>query len=56
MCGERQRVNCVVDGDPIRFQRKKIRIADIDTPEFSPPECGAERFPTKQPSTVFSLS
>jgi endonuclease YncB( thermonuclease family) len=43
MCGERRRVNCVVDGDTFWFRREKIRIADIDAPELSPPRCEAER-------------
>lgn len=43
LCGESRRVNCVVDGDTFWFQRKKIRIADIDAPELSPPRCEVER-------------
>ncbi len=43
LCGERRRVNCVVDGDTFWFQRQKIRIADIDAPELSPPRCAYER-------------
>ncbi|WP_245449902.1 thermonuclease family protein [Rhizobium leguminosarum] len=31
------RTNCVVDGDTFWFKGEKIRIADIDTPELSPP-------------------
>jgi micrococcal nuclease len=42
-CGKSRRVNCVVDGDTFWFQRKKIRIADIDAPELSPPRCDIER-------------
>jgi micrococcal nuclease len=42
-CGGSRRVNCVVDGDTFWFERKKIRIADIDAPELSPPRCEAER-------------
>lgn len=34
---------CVVDGDTIRLDGTKIRIADIDTPELSPPRCDYER-------------
>lgn len=37
LCGENRRVNCVVDGDTFWFQHNKIRIADIDAPELSPP-------------------
>ncbi|WP_372353258.1 thermonuclease family protein [Pararhizobium sp. YC-54] len=33
----------MVDGDTFWFQGEKIRIADIDTPELSPPRCEAER-------------
>jgi micrococcal nuclease len=43
LCGESRRVNCVVDGDTLWFQRQKIRIADIDAPELSPPRCAFER-------------
>jgi type IV secretion system protein VirD4 len=43
LCGERRRVNCVVDGDTFWFRRERIRIADIDAPELSPPRCAAER-------------
>ncbi len=42
-CGAGRHVNCVVDGDTFWFQGEKIRIADIDTPELSPPRCEAER-------------
>ncbi|WP_259672325.1 thermonuclease family protein [Rhizobium sp. NLR22b] len=42
-CGSDRHVNCVVDGDTFWFQGEKIRIADIDTPELSPPRCEAER-------------
>lgn len=43
ICGKRRRVNCVVDGDTFWFHAKKIRIADIDAPELSPPRCEFER-------------
>lgn len=43
ICGDSSRVNCVVDGDTLWFRGEKIRIADIDTPELSPPRCQAER-------------
>lgn len=42
-CGGDRRVDCVIDGDTFWFQGEKIRIADIDTPELSPPRCEAER-------------
>ncbi|MBY5717055.1 thermonuclease family protein [Rhizobium leguminosarum] len=43
MCDGSHRANCVVDGDTFWFNGEKIRIADIDTPELSPPRCEAER-------------
>ncbi|WP_193559553.1 thermonuclease family protein [Rhizobium rhizogenes] len=43
ICGGGRHVNCVVDGDTFWFKGEKIRIADIDTPELSPPRCEAER-------------
>lgn len=36
------RVTCVVDGDTFWLSGKKIRIADIDTPEISQPKCDYE--------------
>ncbi|WP_394730611.1 thermonuclease family protein [Altererythrobacter sp. GH1-8] len=42
LCGEGQRVTCVVDGDTIWLRGEKIRIADIDTPEIGQPQCDAE--------------
>ena len=43
ICGSGQRVTCVVDGDTFWVRGTKIRIADIDTPELSPPRCERER-------------
>lgn len=43
LCAEPVRVNCVVDGDTLRFKGEKIRIVDIDAPETSKPACPAER-------------
>lgn len=43
ICGADRHVNCVVHGDTFWFGGEKIRIADIDTPELSPPRCEAER-------------
>lgn len=43
ICGSGKHVNCVVDGDTFWFRGEKIRIADIDTPELSPPRCERER-------------
>jgi endonuclease YncB( thermonuclease family) len=37
------RVNCIVDGDTFWYDGRKIRIADINTPEVSEPDCPAER-------------
>lgn len=42
-CGSGQRVTCVVDGDTFWLRGTKVRIADIDTPELSPPRCERER-------------
>ena len=36
------RQNCVVDGDTIRYAGQKIRLADIDAPEISSPQCASE--------------
>lgn len=41
-CGNGDRSACVVDGDTLWFKGRKIRIADIDTPEISSPRCRAE--------------
>lgn len=43
VCAGSVRVTCVVDGDTIWYQGTKIRIADIDTPEVSQPDCPRER-------------
>jgi micrococcal nuclease len=42
ICSHAPRTNCVVDGDTFWFRGQKIRIADIDTPELSPPRCARE--------------
>nr|WP_172690399.1 thermonuclease family protein [Agrobacterium deltaense] len=42
ICGDGRRMNCIVDGDTFWFNGQKIRIANIDTPELSPPRCPAE--------------
>lgn len=42
-CSGPIRVTCVVDGDTIWLEGEKIRIADINTPEVSKPDCSAER-------------
>ena len=42
-CIGARRITCVVDGDTIWLEGTKIRIADIDAPEISEPDCEAER-------------
>ncbi|KHL24122.1 hypothetical protein PK98_15680 [Croceibacterium mercuriale] len=39
----RERHTCVVDGDTFWLNGEKYRIADIDTPEISRPDCARER-------------
>jgi endonuclease YncB( thermonuclease family) len=41
-CGSGPRVTCVVDGDTFWYRGAKIRIADINTPEVSEPQCAEE--------------
>lgn len=41
-CGSAARINCIVDGDTFWLSGTKIRIADINTPETSSPQCAAE--------------
>ncbi|MEX1146751.1 MAG: thermonuclease family protein [Sphingomonadales bacterium] len=36
------RINCVIDGDTFYLHGERIRIADIDTPETSNPQCTHE--------------
>lgn len=43
ICPDGLHRDCVVDGDTFWLGGQKIRIADIDTPELSPPRCEAER-------------
>ena len=43
LCAPGPRDNCVVDGDTFWIAGEKVRIADIDTPEVSRPECPAEK-------------
>jgi micrococcal nuclease len=42
ICGEGRRVTCVVDGDTFWHNRIKYRLADIDAPEVSKPQCAVE--------------
>ncbi|KPH60655.1 thermonuclease family protein [Novosphingobium sp. ST904] len=41
-CSGPVRRTCVVDGDTFWYEGEKIRIADINTPETSKPECAEE--------------
>ena len=41
-CGSGSRYTCVVDGDTFWLDGVKIRVADIDTPEVSQPQCDFE--------------
>ena len=41
-CGD-VRYTCVVDGDTLWLEGVKIRVADIDTPEISQPQCASEK-------------
>lgn len=42
ICPAGPRDNCVVDGDTFWLNGRKVRIADIDTPEVGDPKCEAE--------------
>lgn len=41
-CVGGHRVTCVVDGDTLWIDGTKIRVADINAPEISEPECASE--------------
>ncbi len=41
-CGTGARYSCVVDGDTLWFKGEKVRVADINTPEISSPDCSFE--------------
>ncbi|OHV80246.1 hypothetical protein LCM4573_24810 [Rhizobium sp. LCM 4573] len=41
-CGAVKR-DCVVDGDTLYVGADKVRVADIDTPEVSQPQCAEEK-------------
>lgn len=43
LCDGPIRKNCVVDGDTFWFKGDKIRVADIDAPEISAPNCEDEK-------------
>lgn len=42
ICGTGNRTSCVIDGDTIWLDGRKIRLADIDTPEIFSPRCSGE--------------
>lgn len=42
LCRGGERVTCVVDGDTIWYHHEKIRVADINAPEISHPNCDYE--------------
>lgn len=42
LCRSGWQRSCVIDGDTIRHEGRKIRLADIDTPEISQPKCASE--------------
>ena len=42
LCSGSVRVTCIVDGDTFWLDGTKIRIADINTPEVSSPQCSEE--------------
>ena len=42
LCPAGPRDNCVVDGDTFWLEGRKVRIADIDTPEIGEPKCDGE--------------
>lgn len=48
ICGQGQRVSCVVDGDTIWLRGEKIRVADIDAPELFSPRCINEQVVAQQ--------
>lgn len=42
LCARAGELNCVIDGDTIRYRGVKIRLEDIDAPETSKPQCASE--------------
>ena len=42
LCNRRSHIDCVVDGDTIHYHGDKIRLADINAPEISEPNCDSE--------------
>ena len=43
ICSGPMRTTCVVDGDTFWLEGVRYRVADIDTPEVTEPQCAAER-------------
>lgn len=43
LCSFGRRDTCVVDGDTIDYEGRRIRVADIDAPEKTDPKCESER-------------
>lgn len=43
VCGVGRRINCVIDGDTFWYGGEKIRLADINAPEVTDPDCPRER-------------
>lgn len=41
-CSSDVRYNCVVDGDTLWINGRKIRVADVDAPEIGTPKCASE--------------
>lgn len=41
-CSSAKHRNCVIDGDTFRLDGQTIRIADINAPEVTDPQCAAE--------------
>jgi endonuclease YncB( thermonuclease family) len=42
LCRGPARTSCVIDGDTLWYRGEKIRIADINAPETSDPQCARE--------------
>jgi micrococcal nuclease len=43
LCRDAAQPTCVIDGDTIRYNGARIRLADIDAPEVFSPQCASER-------------
>lgn len=42
LCGSKEQVTCVIDGDTIIHEGIRIRMIDFDTPEIETPRCASE--------------